>query len=94
MKSKYELVVVLKTATDDKQKQVIKDLLKKLKATKVSEKDLGVQALAYPIHKQDQGLYIKYGFEAEGNVKLKIDNFFYLNKDKFLRYLLVRQDDK
>lgn len=94
MKSKYELVVVFKSAADDKQKQQVKDLLKKIGATKIKEENLGNQQLAYPIQNQTQAVYVKYNFIAEGNIKVKVDNFFYLNKDKFLRYLLVRQNDK
>ena len=86
----YNLTLVLKSTLKDTEK---KDLLKKVKElfgkAKITEKDLGQKALAYPIEKQVSGVYINMIIESEIALGKDIDNK--LNKEpSIIRYLFIR----
>jgi small subunit ribosomal protein S6 len=52
----------------------------------------GRRALAYPIRKKREGIYILMRFRAEASVPKELDRIFRIN-DEILRHLIVREDE-
>ncbi len=87
----YNLVLVLrsslKEAESKKLIEGIKDLLGKVKIT---EKEWGQKALAYPIKKEVSGLYLKWDIDSETVIPTDFEKKL-INNDNVLRHLLLRQ---
>jgi len=86
----YNLTIILKSSLKeaDKKKLIkkVKDLFEK---AKITEKDLGQKALAYPIQKEVSGIYVNMIIETETVATGDIEKI--LNTDtNILRYLLIR----
>lgn len=85
----YQVVLVLKTGSEDARKKVtswVKDLLKGLKVTK--EEDLGSKALAYKIKGELSGHYVDIHLEGE-SFPLDFEKKVMENAD-ILRHLVLR----
>ena len=86
----YQVVLVVKTGSDDARKKVmgwVKDLLKGVKVTK--EEDLGSKALAYKIKHELSGHFYELTVEAEtipADFEKKL-----LENDEILRFLVLRK---
>jgi len=99
----YELTLIIDPQLADKdQKGLAENLKKWLEAGKagsprgeagkvVKEEIWGRKRLAYPIKKQDEGIYFFYGLRSDGQSLVEVEKKLKL-EEKILRYLLVRKD--
>ena len=87
----YDLVLVLRpNLPDAKKKQAIDGVKTMLKGVKVTaEEDWGQKVLAYPIKKEQAGVYVKMSLESEEGVAKDFETKLFQN-DTVLRHLLVR----
>lgn len=87
----YQVILVIKTGSEDARKKVVgwvKDLLKDTKVTK--EEDLGSKALAYKIKHELSGHFYELTVEAEtmpSDFERKL-----MENDSILRHLVLRKD--
>ena len=92
MKATYELTIVLpaedKKLTDEV-KKLVKDFITKVKGKIKKQESWGVKNLAYPIQKQNKGLYEFYILELESKDQPELHRLLNLKED-ILRYLFVR----
>lgn len=88
----YELVVILTSSLSEEQKKSqikkIEDLLGK--KGKVKKADVwGKKALAYPIKKQQEGIYVLFEISLDDKFVSELDKKLKL-EEKVLRYLLIK----
>lgn len=71
----------------------VRDIIKNAGGTIVREDNWGKKKLAYPIRREEFGIYIYMDVELPADAPLKISNIFNIT-DEVLRYLLVTVDEK
>ena len=92
----YELTVVFHPDLEmniDPALDKIKQILEANKAKIINEEVDGKNRLAYPIDKQDFGLYYYFDLQLPAEAPAKISSAFNI-ADEILRYLLVRTDER
>ncbi|MBR3172568.1 30S ribosomal protein S6 [Candidatus Saccharibacteria bacterium] len=92
----YELTVVFHPDLEmniDPALDKIKQILEANKAKIINEEVDGKKRLAYPIDKQDFGLYYYFDLQLPAEAPAKISSAFNI-ADEILRYLLVRTDER
>ena len=86
----YDLTLVLRSTLKDAEKKKLLDSIKEdFGKAKITEKEWGQKALAYPIKKEVSGLYINWKIDAEGVPSKDLDRRLMTN-DGVLRHLLLR----
>ena len=93
MKNVYELMLILKSPVEEKERERLMELIKKaVSPGKITDtKDWGKRILAYPIKKVKEGHYLLLTLELEGKEALKFPEVIKAD-EKLLRYLLVRKE--
>jgi small subunit ribosomal protein S6 len=71
----------------------VRDIIKNAGGTIVREDNWGKKKLAYPIRREEFGVYIYMDVELPADAPLKISNIFNIT-DEVLRYLLVTVNEK
>jgi small subunit ribosomal protein S6 len=71
----------------------VRDIIKTAGGTIVREDNWGKKKLAYPIRREEFGIYIYMDVELPADAPLKISNIFNIT-DEVLRYLLVTVNEK
>jgi len=71
----------------------VRDIIKTAGGNILREDNWGKKKLAYPISREEFGIYIYMDVELPSDAPLKISNIFNIT-DEVLRYLLVRVDEK
>ncbi len=92
----YELTVLIHPDLEaDLETPLIKvrDIIKKAGGTIVREDNWGKKKLAYPIRREEFGIYIYMDVSLPADAPLKISNIFNIT-DEVLRYLLVTVNEK
>ena len=92
----YELTVVFHPDLEmniDPALDKIKQILEANKAKIINEEVDSKKRLAYPIDKQDFGLYYYFDLQLPAEAPAKISSAFNI-ADEILRYLLVRTDER
>lgn len=88
----YNLTLVLKPDLKEAdRKKLVKDITEAFGKGKLTEKDWGEKALAYPIEKQSSGFYVMIKAETEEVVAKDFEKDLYHNS-KILRHLLLREN--
>ena len=88
----YNLTLVLKSDLKEAdRKKLVKDLTSEFGKAKITEKDWGEKALAYPIEKQNSGFYVSIKAETEEVIAKDFEKSIYSN-NKILRHLLLRDN--
>lgn len=93
MKNIYELVLILRSSIEEKNKERLLELIKKtISPGKIIEtKDWGKRMLAYSIKKEKEGNYLLLTLESEGKEAVKLSEVL-RPAEVVLRYLLVRKE--
>lgn len=93
---RYELAVVYDpglevdlSKAEDRVKKIVADNKGKI----VSDDNWGKRKLAYPINKNEHGVYVFYIVELEPTSLGKIESTLNITNE-VIRYLIVRQDEK
>lgn len=81
----YEITFIVK---DEKDVEIVKDILEKKKAKVLHELEMGRKNFAYPIKKETAGFYWTYYFEAKSNILKDINQELQTNND-VLRFLIT-----
>jgi len=92
---RYELAVVLHPDLEidmDTPLEMIDELLKGVDAKTHKRDDWGKRKLAYPINKQNFGIYVFYQIEMPGENVTKLERNLKLS-DEVLRHLVVSFDE-
>ena len=71
----------------------VRDIIKNAGGTIVREDNWGKKKLAYPIRREEFGVYIYMDVSLPSDAPLKISNIFNIT-DEVLRYLLVTVNEK
>jgi small subunit ribosomal protein S6 len=71
----------------------VRDIIKNAGGTIVREDNWGKKKLAYPIRREEFGIYIYMDVSLPADAPLKISNIFNIT-DEVLRYLLVTVNEK
>jgi small subunit ribosomal protein S6 len=88
----YNLTLILKPDLKEAdRKKLVKDVESAFGKGKITEKDWGEKALAYPIEKQSSGFYVTVKAETEEVIAKDFEKGLYQNS-KILRHLLLRED--
>jgi small subunit ribosomal protein S6 len=92
----YETAVLINAALDDEQIEAeisrIKDQIQNFGGEIRDVENWGRKRLAYLVEKSKIGYYIIYRFTAPANALAKLERFYNLNRETFLRYLVVKLD--
>lgn len=93
MKNTYELMLILRSSIEEKNKERLLELIKKtISPGKITEtKDRGKRTLAYPIKKEKEGNYLLLTLESEGKEIAKLSEAL-KSVETVLRYLLIRKE--
>lgn len=93
-KQVFELTVVYPTGdkTEELQKSVEAGL-KKQKVKVLSQEDWGERDLAYPVHKQEKGVYVHAVLEMDASQVVEVRKTLGGEK-RILRWLLVKVDKR
>ncbi len=94
----YEMMFVLKPDLEEEQFAETKDRLKKIIADFGGEfiRELdgwGKKRLAYPVEKYTEGIYSVWHFNGKPETVQELDRVIKIS-DRFLRHIIVRQDEK
>jgi len=93
---KYEITFIVRPDLGDeeinKTAEELKKLLKKEKATLISEKAEGQKELAYEIKKYTTGYYFFYEVEASNEAIFEFDRVAKINEN-LLRHLIIKVDE-
>ena len=92
----YELTVVFHPDLEmniDPALDKVKATLENVNAKIIKEESDGKKRLAYPIRKQDFGIYYYFDVQLPAEAPAKISSVFNIS-DEILRYLLVRTDER
>lgn len=93
---RYELAVVYDPGLEvdlSKAEDRVKKIIADNKGTIVSDDNWGKRKLAYPINKNEHGVYVFYIVELEPTSLGKIESTLNITNE-VIRYLIVRQDEK
>jgi small subunit ribosomal protein S6 len=71
----------------------VRDIIKNAGGTIIREDNWGKKKLAYPIRREEFGIYVYMDVELPADAPLKISNIFNIT-DEVLRYLLVTVNEK
>jgi len=71
----------------------VRDIIKNAGGTIVREDNWGKKKLAYPIRREEFGIYVYMDVSLPADAPLKISNIFNIT-DEVLRYLLVTVNEK
>ncbi len=97
MKRDYEIGLIINPDTAEEEAEKIKnsitEILTKGKGTIESVDDWGRKALAYPIEKHKEGVYVFIKTQAPGDVIATVERRLKLN-EKVMRFIVIRLDDK
>ncbi len=97
MKREYEIGLIINPETADEEAEKIKtsitDILEKGKGTIENIDDWGRKALAYPIEKHKEGIYVFIKTMSPGDVIAAVERRLKLN-EKVMRFIVIRLDDK
>ena len=97
MKREYEIGLIINPETADEEAEKIKtsitDILKKGKGSIENIDDWGRKALAYPIEKHNEGIYVFIKTLSPGDVIAAVERRLKLN-EKVMRFIVIRLDDK
>lgn len=86
----YNLTLVLRSSLKEAEKKKLLDSLKELFGkAKISEKEWGQKALAYPIKKEVSGVYVNWEINSDTVVGKDLEKKIYTN-DGVLRHLFLR----
>lgn len=90
---KYEVTFILRSENDkfEQGKTFVKDVLTKVSANFLEEKDLGEKILAYEIKKQTKGHYYYFTLEMNPAVLDSVEKEIRLNAD-VLKFLFIKLD--
>jgi len=92
IKMTYNLTLILKSDLKEAdRKKIIKDITDAFGKAKVTDKEWGEKALAYPIEKQTSGYYVSINAEGESVVAKDFEKDLY-NNSNILRHLLLRSN--
>ena len=94
----YEMMFVLKPDLEEEQFAETKDRLKKIIADFGGEfiRELdgwGKKRLAYAVEKYTEGIYSVWHFNGKPETVQELDRVIKIS-DRFLRHIIVRQDEK
>ena len=94
----YEMMFILKPDLEEEQFAETKDRLKKIIADFGGEfiRELdgwGKKRLAYAIQKYTEGVYSVWHFNGQPETVQELDRVIKIS-DRFLRHIIVRQDEK
>ncbi|WP_054696133.1 30S ribosomal protein S6 [Syntrophomonas palmitatica] len=94
----YEMMFVLKPDLEEEQFAETKDRLKKIIADFGGEfiRELdgwGKKRLAYAVEKYTEGIYTVWHFNGKPETVQELDRVIKIS-DRFLRHIIVRQDEK
>jgi small subunit ribosomal protein S6 len=96
MQRPYEVMYILDSRLDDEgQKKInqrVTETIAKIGGTIEKSESLGRKKLAYPIKKQNDGLYVLTHFEADTQSLDELQRVMGIT-DGLLRHLIVRRDE-
>lgn len=93
---RYELSIVYDPGLEvdlSKAEDRVRKIIADNKGKMVSDDNWGKRKLAYPINKNDHGVYVFYVVELEPTSLGKIESTLNITNE-IIRYLIVRQDEK
>ncbi|MCK5005598.1 MAG: 30S ribosomal protein S6, partial [Candidatus Aminicenantes bacterium] len=97
MKREYEIGLIINPETADEEAEKIKtsitDILTKGNGSIENIDDWGRKALAYPIEKHNEGIYVFIKTLSPGDVIAAVERRLKLN-EKVMRFIVIRLDDK
>ena len=88
--------IISPTLSDEETEEFIKKMAEIVpeKNGKMIKQDVwGKRKLAYPIKKFEEGFYVFFTYESEGNVSLELERLF-KQTDTVLRFLTVKKDTR
>lgn len=92
----YESAVLINAALDDQQIEAeitrITDQIKNNGGEILNVENWGRKRLAYTVEKSKIGYYVIYRFSAPTGIVAKLERFYNLNKETFLRFLIIKLD--
>jgi small subunit ribosomal protein S6 len=92
----YETAVLINAALDDEQIEAevarIKDQIQNYGGEIKNVENWGRKRLAYMVEKSKIGYYIIYRFTAPATTIAKLERFYNLNRETFLRFLIIKLD--
>ncbi len=92
----YESAVLINAALDDQQIEAeiarITDQIKNNGGEILNVENWGRKRLAYTVEKSKIGYYVIYRFSAPTSIVVKLERFYNLNKETFLRFLIIKLD--
>jgi small subunit ribosomal protein S6 len=92
----YETAVLINAALDDEQIEAevarIKDQIQNYGGEIKNVENWGRKRLAYMVEKSKVGYYIIYRFTAPATTIAKLERFYNLNRETFLRFLIIKLD--
>jgi small subunit ribosomal protein S6 len=92
----YESAVLINAALDDEQIEAemsrIKDQIQNNGGEIKHVDNWGRKRLAYMVEKSKIGYYVIYRFSAPASIVAKLERFYNLNRETFLRFLIVKLD--
>ncbi|EKD85719.1 MAG: hypothetical protein ACD_37C00644G0003 [uncultured bacterium] len=87
----YNLTLVLRSSLKEAdRKKLLEGIKELLGKAKVTEREWGQKALAYPIKKEVSGLYLSWTIDGDVVIASDFEKRL-LNNDNILRHLLLRQ---
>lgn len=97
MNRPYEVMYVLDTRLDEESQSKIngrvQETIAKIGGKVESTESLGRKRLAYPIKKQNDGLYMLTNFEADSRSLKELNRVMNITEG-LLRHLVVRRDEE
>ena len=94
--TKYEIMFIVRPTLDEETiKKTSEDLQKLInkKPSKVIEfKEMGRKKLAYPIKKNEEGLYMLINFEAKPELVSELERVYRIT-DEILKFIVVRKEN-
>lgn len=93
MTNSYEMMYIVRTGLPEEQTQQeiakYENMLKDLGAENLKVQILGKRRLAYPIKKQNDGIYVQVNYQADGKQVVPVEKAMRLS-DEILRYLTIK----
>lgn len=87
----YNLTLVLRSSLKEAdRKKLLEGIKELLGKAKVTEREWGQKALAYPIKKEASGLYLNWTIDGDVVIASDFEKRL-LNNDNILRHLLLRK---
>lgn len=94
--NKYETLFIVNPSVED---AGVKELIQKFsdlinsegKVEKVDE--IGRKALAYPVKKNNEGIYVSIDFEANGSLVSELERNYRIT-DEVIKFIVLRKDEE